>query len=441
MSGVSVGKRLYVEEYRIWKRNTPFLYDYVVSKALEWPSLTCEWLPGRSKVTGTDYFAQSILLGTHTTGNEQNYLMIADVRSPDYVDEDAAEPQGEADGTVKSKLQEVEKVSIVQKINHEGEVNRARAMPQNCFLVATKSPNGQVLVFDTSRHMLKPSIAETCSPQLRLGGHKKEGYGICWNKRTEGQLLSGSDDALICMWDIAHGKKVGDVIDPARVFSGHQQAVQDVAWHYNQPQIFGSVGDDKKLMLWDMRSPDRSRPFSSVRAHEQEVNCLAFNPEVDSAVVTGSTDSTIALWDIRSLHKCLHTLKGHEGDVFQVAFSPKSAGILASASADRRVMVWNLGKIQENSKASDAGDELPPELLFVHSGHTEKLNDISWNPDDVWSLASVAEDNIVQCWSPGSHITNADEADAQVASGEHGKPKDGKTEDPKEETPEKMDEK
>lgn len=204
MSGVSVGKRLYVEEYRIWKRNTPFLYDYVVSKALEWPSLTCEWLPGRSKVTGTDYFAQSILLGTHTTGNEQNYLMIADVRSPDYVDEDASEPQGEAgnlphagqdpdavghvgskkltylfsavtDGTVKSKLQEVEKVSIVQKINHEGEVNRARAMPQNCFLVATKSPNGQVLVFDTSRHMLKPSIAETCSPQLRLGGHKKEG--------------------------------------------------------------------------------------------------------------------------------------------------------------------------------------------------------------------------------------------------------------------------
>ena len=33
------------EEYKIWKKNTPFLYDMVVTHALEWPSLTVEWLP------------------------------------------------------------------------------------------------------------------------------------------------------------------------------------------------------------------------------------------------------------------------------------------------------------------------------------------------------------------------------------------------------------
>ncbi len=35
------------EEYKVWKKNTPFLYDLVVTKALEWPSLTCQWLPVR----------------------------------------------------------------------------------------------------------------------------------------------------------------------------------------------------------------------------------------------------------------------------------------------------------------------------------------------------------------------------------------------------------
>jgi len=35
------------EEYKIWKKNTPFLYDLVVTHALEWPSLTVQWFPDR----------------------------------------------------------------------------------------------------------------------------------------------------------------------------------------------------------------------------------------------------------------------------------------------------------------------------------------------------------------------------------------------------------
>ena len=30
---------------QIWKKNTPFLYDTVMTQALEWPSLTAQWLP------------------------------------------------------------------------------------------------------------------------------------------------------------------------------------------------------------------------------------------------------------------------------------------------------------------------------------------------------------------------------------------------------------
>ena len=33
------------EEYKIWKKNSPFLYDLVLTHALEWPSLTVQWAP------------------------------------------------------------------------------------------------------------------------------------------------------------------------------------------------------------------------------------------------------------------------------------------------------------------------------------------------------------------------------------------------------------
>lgn len=35
------------EEYKIWKKHTPFLYDTLYSHALTWPSLTVEWMPNR----------------------------------------------------------------------------------------------------------------------------------------------------------------------------------------------------------------------------------------------------------------------------------------------------------------------------------------------------------------------------------------------------------
>ena len=127
------------------------------------------------------------------------------------------------------------KIEIEIKINHEGEVNRARYMPQNPCIIATKTPTSDVLVFDYTKHPSKPggslrqrhtntavntntpgepvtwvgltyvcvslfvslSLSDPsgeCSPDLRLRGHQKEGYGLSWNPNLSGNLLSASDD-------------------------------------------------------------------------------------------------------------------------------------------------------------------------------------------------------------------------------------------------------
>lgn len=82
MDGLTDNERLINEEYKIWKKNTPFLYDLVVTKALEWPSLTCQWLPTKRERTGGEYSVEKLILGTHTSDGEQNHLMIAEVRIP-----------------------------------------------------------------------------------------------------------------------------------------------------------------------------------------------------------------------------------------------------------------------------------------------------------------------------------------------------------------------
>lgn len=40
-----------------------------------------------------------------------------------------------------------------------------------------------------------------------------------------------------------------------QVYKGHTNVVEDVCWHQFNPHIFGSVGDDKQLILWDTREP------------------------------------------------------------------------------------------------------------------------------------------------------------------------------------------
>ena len=66
------------------------------------------------------------------------------------------------------------KIDIETKILHQGEVNRARYMPQKFNVIATKTVSGEVHIFDYTQHPTKPEN-DIVRPQLRLTGHTKEG--------------------------------------------------------------------------------------------------------------------------------------------------------------------------------------------------------------------------------------------------------------------------
>ncbi|TPX42060.1 hypothetical protein SeMB42_g03397 [Synchytrium endobioticum] len=401
------------EEYKIWKKNSPFLYDLVVTHALEWPTLTVEWLPDIERPAGRDHTVQRLLLGTHTADGEPNYLQFAEVHLPtDLTDSDKKFDEERAEGGGYGGAES--KVKIVQKIPHDGEVNRARYMPTNPDIIATRTVMGPVYIFDRTRHGSFPKENEACSPEIRLVHHAKEGYGISWNPRVAGLLLTASEDTTIAQWDVQGTSKERRQMDPVRVYSGHTAWVMDVAWHMRDECLFGSVGDDKKLLIWDTRSKDSNKAVSTVeRAHNLEVSCINFHPSNEFLLVSGSADKTVALWDMRNFKMRLHTLEGHQDEILQVGWSPHHETILASSSGDRRLNVWDLSRIGEEQTAEDAEDG-PPELLFVHGGHTNKISDFSWNHNEPWVLCSVAEDNVCQIWQMASNIYALDDREIAV---------------------------
>ena len=192
--------RLINEEYKVWKKNCPFLYDLVSVHALEWPSLTCEWLPGRDTSSSSFGSTQKLLLGTHTTSGHQNYLLVVQVDLPLSPAECHGENQEARNGMqgIPSKL------SLTQRINHDGEVNCARHMPQDPNVIATCTPSGQIHIFDIAKHPTTPAQQNTqARPQLKLKGHKREGYSLSFNLRKSGVLrlhlaLSSSTSVFIC---------------------------------------------------------------------------------------------------------------------------------------------------------------------------------------------------------------------------------------------------
>lgn len=119
------------EQYKNWKVNSRFLYDVVLSHALEWPSLTVQWLPDayeyapyplpvisacvparpcscagsgercghRSwiapctrRAPGSGLTERRLIIGNHTSEAEQNYLMVVRCILPDD-DDNAMVPQ------------------------------------------------------------------------------------------------------------------------------------------------------------------------------------------------------------------------------------------------------------------------------------------------------------------------------------------------------------
>ncbi|AQZ15279.1 HAT2 (YEL056W) [Zygosaccharomyces parabailii] len=364
------------EEYELWRTNVPLMYDFVSETNLTWPSLTIEWLPG-SRTSNK----QEMILGTHTSGEEQNYLKIAAIDLPDEVVPDI-ESNGKEE-ILKSN------VKIVKKFKHDHEVTRARYMPQDSNLVATISGAGTIYLYNRANDADSGLLST-------FKFHTENGYGLSFNQNEKGKLVSGSDDSNIAIWDF-----MGKSQEPVLVLGNrHSDIVNDCKWHNFERDIFGSVSEDNTLQLHDQRVKDAC--IQKILS-KKPYNTLAFSAHSKNLFAAAGTDSMIYLYDRRRPSKPLHMMPGHEDAVTCLEFHPSEDGILISAGSDRRVILWDLAEIGAEQVPDDA-DDGSPEVMMIHAGHRSSVNDFSVNPNIPWLMASTEEENIVQVWEPSRKL-------------------------------------
>lgn len=394
------------EEYKIWKKNSMFLYDLMYGRALEWPTLTTQWFPDKKPVEGTNMSAHRLLLGTHTSNQAQNYIQIAQVEVPDFRVPDVSEldeQRGEAGGYGNAK--KPFDFKVIQKINHPGEVNKARYQPQNPDIIASLCVDGRVLIFDRTKHPMTPKADGTIKTEAELIGHEKEGFGLSWSPLLEGHIATGNEDTTVRTWDLKAGfSKTNSSVTATTVYTHHTATVNDVQYHPIHSFLIGSVSDDLTWQIIDTRAPTHSKAlYRKEAAHADAVNCIAFHPQMEVTMATGSADKTVALWDLRNFDNKIHSLESHKDAVMNLQWHPQDSAILASSSYDRRICMWDLSKIGEEQSFEEQEDG-PPELLFMHGGFTNRICDFDWNKNDPWVMLAAAEDNQMQIFRPARKL-------------------------------------
>ncbi|KAF7491698.1 putative histone-binding protein lin-53 [Sarcoptes scabiei] len=395
------------ENYRIWKKNCPFLYNLLITNSVEWPSTTVQWysyckpqVQSNQKMWNNSYqsnfrefVSERILLGTQTEPPEKNYVIIATQYMP-LIDQ---EQIFACEGGV--SLVKYAKFENYVRIIHEGDVNRARYNPQNPFIIATCSSNSKNYLFDYSKHPCEPSSDEF-KPDLILNHHSKEGFGICWNNRKHNILATCASDSYISIWDINGNTQEPKTLQPKMAFKAHDdEGCNDVQWHHQHDTYLGSVGNDKMLRFWDIRMNCKTKSIFQGRVHDAIINTLSFNPFCEYIVLTASDDHTVALFDIRNLKHRLHSFHGHKDEVLDVKWSTYCETIFASSGRDKRLIIWDMTKINAAQSQEDAV-EGPPEMIFIHGGHTGIIQDFSWHQHNQM-IASVSHMNEIHVFKPG----------------------------------------
>ena len=356
---------------------------------------------------GSEYSVHKLVLGTQTADGAGNSLLIASVKLPkdeDEVDVDKYEESAQDGGNER-------RIQITTQISHPGEVNKARYCPSNPFLIATKTVTGEVLLFDYSKHPSKPTKEDEVIAQATLLGHTAEGFALDWQKSSSNLLASGAQDGLVCIWSLP---SAGGEATPMVTLGGHPNAsVEAVAWNYYQHNNLMSVGDDRRILMWDIRN-GANAINSKLNAHEGDINSITTSPHSEFLFATSSSDKTVKLWDSRRLDKELYTLQGcHTAEVTGVVWSIFCEHMLTTSGNDRRVVLWDLSRIGGELTSEEASDG-PPELVFIHCGHTGRVTDFSPNSNDQHTIASTGDDNILQIWKVNSNVYSTDSDDEEA---------------------------
>lgn len=192
------------------------------------------------------------------------------------------------------------------------------------FQIAFSEQNPKLVSCVTGNGFFKLYNIDSNNPLIDLKIHNKEVNSVSCNHKLPFLYLTAGIDRKINIIDV--NKQKVDLISN----QAHSAPINQVTWHPKMQNIFASCGKDGKVMLFDLlKSGSNKHSIGAIDA--KDVLCMDFNKYNDT-FITGSTDNTIKLYDIRKTKIPLFVYQGHRYGVKSVKFSPFKQNIFISSS-------------------------------------------------------------------------------------------------------------
>jgi WD40 repeat protein len=160
----------------------------------------------------------------------------------------------------------------------------------------------------------------------------------------------------------------------------HLGSVRSILFKSNTNSNFYSIGEDGKILGWDVRDLNRKSEIIN--------NNLKYRTAVISNNgnwLAAAADSKIYLIDLRNPNASARVLEGHTGSVWSLAFAPND-NLLFSTGADKSIIKWDMSTakgeiVVENNLRIWSLSTRPTSSSYV-IGSTEDGKIILWSLSD-----------------------------------------------------------
>ncbi|RDW86527.1 F-box/WD repeat-containing protein [Aspergillus mulundensis] len=222
------------------------------------------------------------------------------------------------------------------------------------------------------RRELENRWKEGKAAAVYLQGHTDSVYCVQFD---EDKIITGSRDRTIRVWDAHYpwacrkiiGPAPGEIVNRGPLYDPEQQA------------------SGSSPLLTIRPPPACAAEIATIHEkpsdyHGASILCLQFDDEI---MVTGSSDHTCIVWDIKNDYKPIRRLEGHTAGVLDVCFDHR---YIVSCSKDNSICVW------------DRSSGLLAKKLLGHKG---PVNAVQLRGD---LIVSASGDGVAKLWNVTSGL-------------------------------------